>query len=204
MKQEEGWDKTVSCQSHKIVKTARNMNDILYQTSLIWKRIERQTNDSITEIVMFYAYKVRRADRPDDYSPVLTVGDWGKLSELGKIVENAIKDAKLTYCQINNYSINNYKVGLERSCNRLSVVIYGHWNEPCSLEEAKRKTRMDVVNNLEKPINKILESKDAYVSSSSYNDGECITKWEELDQLLCGGVGRFMEGHFCRPIINRQ
>ncbi len=180
------------------------MNDILYPASPIWSRIAKQKDDAITEIVVFYAYKVRRKERKNDYSSILTVGSFGKLCEFGEVIENVIKEAQLENCKIDVYSINDYKVGLEKSCNRLSLVVYGRWNEPCTIEDAQRRIRTEIISKIEKPINKILEKKDAYLSSSSYNDGDCITNWESLDQLQCGGVGHFMEGHFCRPKVNRQ
>ena len=180
------------------------MNDILYPASPVWKRIEKQEDNAITEIVVLHAYKVRKLSRLNDYNSILTVGNWGKLSELGELVENAIKEAKFENCKIDLYSINDYKVGLEKSCNRLSLVVYGHWNEPCSIEEAKMRIRTEMINKIEKPINKILEGKEVLISSSSYNDGDCITNWESLEQLQCGGYGHFMEGHFCRPQVNRQ
>lgn len=174
------------------------MNNILYQTSPIWKRIETQTNDAITDFVMLFAYKVRRTDRPQDFSQLLTEGKhFFKLNEAGKAVENVIKDVKLKDCQVDWYSINANDVNNEASCDNVSFIVYAHWDIPCTLTEAQKKILEEIEQFLEKPINEVLKNYNAMLLHSAFDHGSQIYTWEDRDELLVGDRRcRFTPGHF--------
>lgn len=174
------------------------MNDILYQTSPIWKRIEKQADDAITDYVLLFAYVVKRNDRPKDYSQLLTEGKhFFKLNEKGKAVEKIIKEAKLKDCQIDWYSINANKIGKEDSCNNLSFIIYAHWATPCTIAEAQKKMYEEIDNFLIKPLREQLQLDHAILTHSAYDHGKVICSWADRDELLVGDRKcNFTEGHF--------
>ena len=176
----------------------RTKNDILYQTSPIWKRIEKQTNDAITDFVMLFAYKVWRTDRPNNFSQLLTEGKhFHKLNEAGRDVEKVINDVKLKDCQIDWFSINANDVGGESSCNHLSFIVYAHWDIPCTLDEAQVKMFKEIETILEKPINDVLKKYNAILLPSAFNHRQQIYNWDDRDELLVGErMCRFTPGHF--------
>ena len=174
------------------------MNNILYQTSPLWKRIEKQTDDAITDLVMLFAYKVWRTDRTSNYSQLLTEGKhFHKLNETGMAIEKVINDIKLKDCQIDWYSINANNVGNEPSCNHLSFIVYAHWNIPCTIKEAQMKMFKEIESLLEKPIKNMLKNYNAILLPSAYDHRERIYTWEDRDELLVGDrTLRFTQGHF--------
>ena len=174
------------------------MNDILYQTSPIWKRIAKQTNDAVTDYVILFAYVVKRNDRPRDYSQLLTEGiHFFKLNEKGKAVEKIIEETKLKDCQIDWYSINANKIGKEESCNNLSLIVYAHWDTPYSIDEAQKKMYEEVDDCLIKPIGELLKGYHAILTPSAYDHGQVISSWTQRDELLVGDTTyNFKRGHF--------
>lgn len=174
------------------------MNDILYQTSPIWKRIEKQTSDAITDYVMLFAYAVKRNGRSNDYSQLLTEGKhFFKLNGAGKAVEKIIKDTHLKDCQIDWYSINANKFGHEKSCNNLSLIVYAHWDVPCTIDEAKNKIYVEIESLLVTPIRELLNNYNAILTQSAYDHGKPICSWEDRDELLVGDTTcNFTKGHF--------
>ena len=174
------------------------MNNILYQTSPVWKRIETQTNDSISDYVMLFAYVVKRTDRTNNYDQLLTEGkNFFKLNEAGKAVEKIIQDTKLNNCQIDWYSINANKLGKEESCNNISLIVYAHWEVPCSKEESESKMHEEISNLLVKPIGELLKNYNAILTHSAYDHGKEISSWEDRDELLVGDrMCKYKKGHF--------
>ena len=174
------------------------MNDILYQTSPIWKRIAKQTNDSVTDLVLLFAYAVKRKDYPNNYSQILTQGQhFFKPNDAGKDVERIIKETTLKKCQIDWYSINPNQLGKEKSCNNISLIVYSHWDTPCMVDEAKNEMHEEINSLLIEPIRKLLEKHNADITPSSYDHGNVISSWLDRDELLVGERNcNFTKGHF--------
>lgn len=168
--------------------------------SEIWETMKRQqAEDSVTDICVLFTRCIRRNNK-DYATPLLAKNVIGgyKALPLGEEVAKIIVNAEMEHCEIVQYSINANQVGNEEANNRLSMVVYAHFDEPHTQNGALLSAGNEIEQRVMKPINDLLVSNDTYMGMSNYNDRDIIGNRKDLEELLIAGSEgcQFMKGHF--------
>ena len=166
----------------------------------MWEAMEKQQEDnSVTDICILFTRYIRKNNK-DYTTPILAKNVLGGYlaTPLGEEVAKMIVNAKMEHCEIVQYSINANQVGKEKANNRLSMVVYAHFDESHTKQEAICLVGDELEERVMKPINELLASNEAYMGMSSYNDRETLSNWTNLEELLIAGSKgcRFVKGHF--------
>lgn len=169
-------------------------------SSGLWEVMEKQqVEDAVTDICMLFTRYIRKNDR-DYATPILAKNVLGgyKATPLGEEVAMILVNTSMENCEIVQYSINANQVGKEQTNNRLSMVVYAHFDMPHSKQEASLLTGDKIEKQIMDPIKTILSENDAYLGLSNYNDRDIVTNRKDLEELLiAGSVGcRFIKGLF--------
>lgn len=168
--------------------------------SNMWNEMQtQQSKDAVTDICILFTRYIRRNDKK--YSkPVLAENIIGGsiVTPLGEDVARIIMKAEMPHCAIVQYSINANRVGKEEANNRLSMVVYAHFDEPHSKQEAILLVGDEMEERIMKPINNLLANHDAYLGMSNYNDRDILWNRADLEELLIAGSKgcRFVKGLF--------
>lgn len=168
--------------------------------SEIWENMKRQqAEDSVTDICVLFTRCIRRNNK-DYATPLLAKNVIGgyKALPLGEEVAKIIVNAEMEHCVIVQYSINANQVGKEKANNRISIVVYAHFDESHTKQEALCLVGDELEERVMKPTNELLANNEAYMGMSSYNDREILSNWTDLEELLVSGSEgcRFMKGLF--------
>ena len=168
--------------------------------SEIWETMKRQqAEDSVTDICVLFTRCIRRNNK-DYATPILAKNVIGgyKALPLGEEVVKIIVNTEMEHCAIVQYSINANQIGEEEANNRLSMVVYAHYDEPRSKQNAILLVGDELEEQILRPINNLLESNDAYIGMSNYDDRAVLWNRKDLAELLiaCSEGCRFRRGHF--------
>ena len=166
----------------------------------MWEAMKKQQEDnSVTDICILFTRYIRKNNK-DYATPILAKNVLGGYlaTPLGEEVAKMIVNAKMEHCEIVQYSINANQVGKEKANNRLSMVVFAHFDEPHSKQEAILLAGNEIEERVMKPINNLLADNDAYMGMSNYNDRDILWNRQELEELLIAHSEgcRFMKGHF--------
>ncbi len=153
----------------------------------------------MTDICVLFTRCIRRNNK-DYATPLLAKNVIGgyKALPLGEEVAKIIVNAEMEHCVIVQYSINANQVGKEKANNRISIVVYAHFDESHTKQEALCLVGDELEERVMKPTNELLANNEAYMGMSSYNDREILSNWTDLEELLVSGSEgcRFMKGLF--------
>lgn len=166
----------------------------------MWEAMEKQQEDnSVTDICILFTRYIRKNNK-DYVTPFLAKNVIGgyKTTPLGEEVAKILINAEMEHCDIVQYSINANQVGNEKANNRLSMVVYAHFDESHTKQEAICLVGDELEERVMKPINELLASNEAYKGMSSYNDREILWNRKDLEELLISGSEgcRLKKGHF--------
>ena len=166
----------------------------------MWEAMEKQQEDnSVTDICILFTRYIRKNNK-DYVTPILAKNVIGgyKTTPLGEEVAKVLMKAEMEHCEIVQYSINANQVGKEKANNRLSMVVFAHFDEPHSKQEANLLVGDEIEEQIMKPINDLLASNEAYMGMSNYNDREILLNRNDLEELLisCSKGCRFTKGLF--------
>ena len=170
-----------------------------YQSN-IWESMQKQQSDGkVTDMCVLFTRYIRKNDK--NYStPILAENVIGgyKAMPLGKEIAQIIVNDNTEHCEIVQYSINANQVGKEKANNRLSMVVYAHFDEPHSKQETILLAGDEIEERVMKPMKNLLTDHDAYIGMSNYNDRDVIGDRNDLEELLVAGSQgcRFVRGHF--------
>lgn len=170
-----------------------------YQSEM-WEAMKKQQDkDAVTDICVLFTRYIRKNNK-DYVTPVLAQNVIGgyKATPLGEEVAQIIVNAQMEHCEIVQYSINANQVGKEKANNRISMVVYAHFDESHTKQEALCLVGDELEERVMKPTNELLANNEAYMGMSSYNDREILSNWTDLEELLVSGSEgcRFMKGLF--------
>ena len=166
----------------------------------MWEAMEKQQEDnSVTDICILFTRYVRKNNK-DYATPILAKNVPGGYlaTPLGEEVAKMIVNAKMEHCEIVQYSINANQVEKEKANNRLSMVVYAHFDEPHTKQEVICLVGDELEERVMKPISDLLKGHNVYMGMSSYNDRETLSNWTNLEELLISGSEgcRFVKGLF--------
>ena len=166
----------------------------------MWEAMEKQQEDnSVTDICILFTRYIRKNNK-DYTTPILATNVIGgyKTTPLGEEVAKILVNAEMEHCEIVQYSINANQVGKEKANNRLSLVIYAHFNELQTKQEVICLVGDELEERAMKPINDLLKGHNVYMGMSNYNDRDVLWNRKDLEELLISGSEgcRFMKGHF--------
>lgn len=173
---------------------------ILGRRSEIWEAMQKQQEDnSVTDICILFTRYIRKINK-DYVTPILAKNVIGgyKTTPLGEEVAKILINAEMEHCDIVQYSINANQVGNEKANNRLSMVVYAHFDESHTKQEAICLVGDELEERVMKPINDLLKGHNVYMGMSNYNDRDVLWNRKDLEELLIfGSEGcRFMKGLF--------
>lgn len=168
--------------------------------SEIWETMKRQqAEDSVTDICVLFTRCIRRNNK-DYATPLLAKNVIGgyKALPLGEEVAKIIVNAEMEHCVIVQYSINANQVGKEKANNRISMVVYAHFDESHTKQEALCLVGDELEERVMKPINDLLKGHNVYMGMSNYDDRAVPWNRKDLAELLiaCSEGCRFRRGHF--------
>ena len=166
----------------------------------MWETMEKQqAEDAMTDICVLFTRYIRKSNK-DYVTPVLANNVLGgyMATLLGKEVAKLLVNAKMEDCEIVQYSINANQVGKEKANNRLSMVVYAHFDEPHTKQEVICLVGDELEERVMKPINDLLKGHNVYMGMSNYNDRDVLWNRKDLEELLISGSEgcRFMKGLF--------
>lgn len=169
-------------------------------SSGLWEVMEKQqAEDAVMDICVLFTRSIRKNDR-DYTTPILATNVIGgyKTTPLGEEVAQIIVNAKMEHCEIVQYSINANQVGKEEANNRLSMVVYAHFDEPHSKQEAILLAGDEFEKQVMKPIDSLLAGHNAFLRMSNYDNRAILWNRNDLEELLIAGSKgfRFVKGHF--------
>ena len=173
---------------------------ILGRRSEIWEAMEKQQEDnSVTDICILFTRYIRKNNK-DYATPILAKNVLGGYlaTPLGEEVAQIIVNAKMEHCEIVQYSINANQVGKEEANNRLSMVVYAHFDESHTKQEVICLVGDELEERVMKPIDSLLAGHNAYIGMSNYNDRDVLWNREDLEELLIADSKgcRFVKGLF--------
>jgi len=173
---------------------------ILGRRSEIWEAMKKQQEENtVTDICVLFTRYIRKNNKYYE-TPILAQNVLGGYiaTPLGKEVAKVLMKAEMEHCEIVQYSINANQVGKEKANNRLSMVVFAHFDEPHSKQEANLLVGDEIEEQIMKPINDLLASNEAYMGMSNYNDREILLNRNDLEELLisCSKGCRFTKGLF--------
>lgn len=165
-----------------------------------WEKMKKQQEeDAVTDICVLFTRCIRKNNK-DYVTPVLAqnviVGY--KATPLGKEVAQILVNAEMEHCEIVQYSINANQVGKEEANNRLSMIVYAHFDVPHLKYDALLSAGEEIEERVMKPIKDLLANNEAYMGMSNYDDRAILWTRQDLDELLTAySKGcRFTRGHF--------
>ncbi len=169
-------------------------------SSGLWEVMEKQqAEDAVMDICVLFTRSIRKNDR-DYTTPILATNVIGgyKTTSLGQEVAQIIVNATMKNCGIVQYSINANQVGNEKANNRLSMVVYAHFDEPHSKQEAILLAGNEIEKQVMKPIDGLLAGYNVFLGMSNYDNRAILWNRNDLEELLIAGSKgcRFVKGHF--------
>ena len=173
---------------------------ILGRRSEIWEAMKKQQEENaVTDICVLFTRCIRRNNK-DYVTPILAKNVIGgyKALPLGEEVAKILVNAEMEHCEIVQYSINANQLGKEKANNRLSMVVYAHFDESHTKQEVICLVGDELEERVMKPINDLLKGHNVYMGMSNYNDRDVLWNRKDLEELLISGSEgcRFMKGLF--------
>lgn len=152
----------------------------------MWEAMEKQlAEDTVTDICVLFTRCIRKNNK-DYVTPVIAKNVLGGYiaTPLGEEVAKILVNTEMEHCAIVQYSINANQVRKEKANNRLSLVIYAHFNESLSKPQAICLVGDEIEEQVMKSINDLLVSNEAYLEMSNYNNRDILWSRKDLEELL--------------------